>query len=301
MVIFDSLEKIAVPTPCAVALGLFDGVHKAHRAVLQAAADTALPLAVFTFRTDRAVPASKPHFEPLMTPEHRARVLESLGCVYLAIPEFDEFSALSPEAFAEHVLVERMNARAVCCGYDFRFGKNGAGDAALLCELGKRFGFSVHVTDCMTVGGIPVSSTAMRRALSDGDMALYRAMCGDDYTVTAPIRHGKALGRTLDFPTVNQPLDPAEKLPRFGVYVSDVQIGNAHFRGVSNIGIKPTVTDAHIPLCETHILGFHGDLYGQVISVRLLAFLRDEKKFCSVEELKSAIAADRDAAKVFEE
>lgn len=296
------MNRISIPAPNSpvlpggrtVALGMLDGVHIGHRAVLV----EALCLGdgdcdVFTFDPDTLT--TKPGFCALCSPEEQYRVLEQVGvsCVYEA--DFSAFRDLSPEAFADF-LVNTLHATGLVCGFNYRFGKNGVGDAALLKELGAARHIPVRIVPAVESDGITVSSTAIRAALQEGDIPTARRLLGRAYGIRGVVQHGNRIGRRLQTPTVNLPLSPEQTLLRHGVYVSSVEIGDAVYAGVTNVGTHPTVGETE-PQAETWIDGFEGDLYGQTVTVYLVAFIRDEETFPSVEALQAQITKDIAAAR----
>lgn len=297
MRIFTTLDSINNDRECAIALGLFDGLHKAHRAVIASALDSGLVPAVFTFTMNSSHPASKKGFMPLMTVEKRVDSLEALGVELLLMPDFSEFANLSAEEFVEDVLFDRMKAKILCCGYDFRFGRKNLGDISLLQKLCDKHGATLRVVGCVTENGKTVSSSAVRTALSEGDMQTYFDMCGRRFSIKSVVVHGNRIGHTLRFPTVNQPLDEGCLAPRFGVYASLTHIGGKAYPSITNVGTKPTVSSETAVLAETNIFDFDEDLYGKEIEVELVEFIRPEQKFSSTDELRLAIEADIKKAK----
>lgn len=278
-----------------VALGFFDGIHLGHRAVLRRTLDVAgdtLVSAVFTFDT---LPKLKGE-GLLLSREEGDRRLSRLGFAERIVADFAALCALSPEEFARDVLAGALHAEAVCCGENFRFGKNGVGDVTTLKKWGDVFGFEVHVLPLTTADGEPISSTRIRRVLATGDMRAVNRLLGHPYEITAEVIGGARLGRTLGTPTINQPLPPNAVYPPFGVYASVVEVNGAAHTAVTNIGMKPTVGGKQ-PLAETWIFDYDGDLYGRTMTVRPIAFLRKETAFSSVKELKEQIVADGDAAR----
>lgn len=292
MRIFRALDSINTDRECAIALGLFDGLHKAHRAVIASALNSGLVPAVFTFTMNGTHPASKKGFVPLMTTEERVHGIENLGVELLLMPDFSEFANLSAQEFVEDILFSRMKAKVLCCGYDFRFGKGNSGDVSLLKELCDKHGAKLEVVDCVSENGKAISSSAVRTALIEGDMQTYFDMCERFFSIESTVVHGNRIGRTLNFPTVNQPLDTGCLAPRFGVYASRTNIGGKLYPSITNIGTKPTVSNENLVLAETHIFDFDRDLYGEKITVELVNFIRPEQKFSSTDELKIAIECD---------
>ncbi|MBO5447934.1 MAG: riboflavin biosynthesis protein RibF [Ruminococcus sp.] len=288
-----TLTGAAPDIKTACALGLFDGVHKGHCAVIRTAVrlkEYGLKPAVFTFRTDTVT--SKGHdgrLEMILTDEGKHRRFEELGVEYLYSPPFEELKDMSPEEFVRDILKGRLGCRAAVCGSDFRFGKNADGNAESLRLLGKKYGIDVTVLDKLFYGGEEISSTAVRAYIRAGKIEKANEMLGYSFGFTLPVEHGNELGRTWSFPTINQIIPKGQILPGFGVYCSRVITDSHIYYGVTNVGIKPTVSEKAIPLAETYIIGFNGDLYGKTVEIRLDSFVRPEKKFGSLEELKAEI------------
>ncbi len=281
--------------PRAVALGLFDGVHLGHRRVLSSAIGLrGLTACALTFGEKAA--ALKPDAAALCSEAQTTHLFEVLGLDEWLQMDFDTVRELSPEVFVREVLVERLHAVRVCCGEDFRFGKNGQGDVALLRTLCARFGIELAVSPPLCDGEEPISSRRIRRLIGAGEVREATRLLGHPFVIDTPVIHGQALGRTLDFPTANQVLPARFVRPRFGVYTSTVVIDGATYHGISNIGVRPTV-GAEAPLCETWVEDYNGDLYGRTLEVVLTGFLREERRFDSLEALKRQITADRDEAR----
>lgn len=277
----------------SVALGLFDGVHLGHRAVIKATAASGLLPAVFTFKSQTVTTKEG---GALYTDEKKQSILESLGVRVFYSPDFSALCDRLPEDFFESVILGKLNAAAVCCGESFRFGKNAAGDVSLLKRLCKKHGIKLCVVPPVEYNGVTVSSTEIKRLLAAGKVDEANAMLGDRLSYTLRVVHGRELGRTLDFPTINQAPDKRLFLPRFGVYLSRVFVYGQSYRGVTNVGIKPTV-GKNTPLIETNILGLDEDLYGEKVTVALVRFIRDEKRFNSIDELKRQVVGDIENAK----
>lgn len=282
----------------AVALGLFDGMHIGHRAVVAEAIRAGRGhCAVYTFSPSTLY--TKSDLRRITTDAQQAAILDRMGVTEIFETDFSAVCDLSPERFVEDILQNTLHATAVTCGFNYRFGKGGVGDAGLLERLCALRGIAVTVVPAVESNGQAVSSTAIRSALADGDMATVTRMMNRAYCFELPVGQGQHLGRRLGMPTANQVLPGDLALPRFGVYASCVEInGQVHY-GVTNIGVRPTVgTDA--PLAETWIDGFDGDLYGQTVRVYPVKYLRDERAFGTLEELKAQVEQDAaDARAVF--
>ncbi|RVT82817.1 bifunctional riboflavin kinase/FAD synthetase [Rhodobacteraceae bacterium CCMM004] len=281
----------------SAAIGNFDGVHLGHQAVIAAAAGRdAAPLAVVTFE-----PHPREVFAPdappfrLMNAAARAHRLEKLGVDLLFELPFDTaLAALTPEGFVDEVLARGLGLGHTVVGADFRFGKGRAGTAADLRRLGGAAGIDVTVADLIETGGLEVSSTRIREALSDGRPEDAAAMLGHLHRIEGPVLHGEKRGRTLNYPTANMALDGLH-LPRLGVYAvqADVLTGphTGTYDGVASLGVRPMFGDNR-PNLETFLFDFDGDLYGETLSVALVAYLRDEARFDSLTALVAQMDAD---------
>ena len=283
--------------PRAVALGVFDGVHLGHRAVLSSVCGIPCPdsssLLTATALSIVGVPKSGAR---LTDDDTELDLCNTLGIdEWLQLP-FDRIASMSPQTFVENILYRQLHAQVVCCGENYRFGHGGTATAQTLRELCRPLGIRVIVVPMIKKDGAPISATRIRNALAQGDMAQVAACLGRPYAVRGTVAQGNRIGRTLGFPTVNQPLSPTFALPRFGVYASLTVIDGVQHFAVTNIGVHPSVGCADTPQAETWIADFDGDLYGQTVTVQLIAFLREERAFASVDELKTAIEADKQAA-----
>lgn len=290
-----------------VAMGNFDGVHRGHRVVIDAAraARPDAPLGVVTFEPHpRSYFAglagrSEPPFR-LMNPEARANRLARLGVARLfELPFGAVLAQLSPEDFARQVLAEGLGIVHAAVGADFRFGRARAGDAAALAALGERLGFGVTVVPLLSSGDAPASSTAVRAALADGRPRDAEAMLGHWHRIEGAVLHGEKRGRQLGYPTANMALDRLH-LPRLGVYavLVDVLTGphRGHYRGVASLGVRPMFGE-NTPNLETHLFDFDGDLYGEHLSVALVEYLRPEARFDGLDGLIAQMRADEAQAR----
>lgn len=279
----------------SVALGLFDGVHLGHRAVLRLAllnTKKGCKSAVFTFRPDAVLRKRAGDKGYIYTFEEKQRILKNCGFDEIYSPSFSEMCDMTGEEFAVRILVGKMNAAAVCCGNDFRFGKNAACGVEELRKFGRIYGFEVFTADDVTLNGTAVSSGRIRQLLLNGDIKQANSFLDAPYTIAKEVVSGAALGRTIGYPTANQLFEDGQLVPKFGVYAAEVTVNGKSCRAMTNIGIKPTVQYGGKPLAETYISRFSGNLYGSVIQVKLLDFIRPEQKFNSIDELKKQISAD---------
>ena len=298
---YISCENIPA-CPRSVALGLFDGLHPAHRQViLSATMDITDETAVAVYTFDPTTVTTKNSSGLLCDNAEEEHLLKLMGVDELFRVDFAAVQHLSPKDFVHKILKEQLGAVKVSCGYNYRFGYCGQGDTALLTQLCAEEGIAVTVVPEIDIDGIPVSSTAIRQYIAEGDMKMARRLLGRPYCLHTPVMEGQRLGNKLGFPTINQPLPVGFAHPRFGVYASCVQFDGETYPAVTNIGLRPTVgTDT--PLAETYIIDFSGDLYGQSPRVYPLSYLRPEQKFASLEALQAQIEQDAaSAAALFDE
>lgn len=280
-----------------MAAGLFDGVHLGHKAVIGEAARIArenkdISAAVFTFDT-ATVTSKGGALGCILNREDKLSMLGQLGAEYVYSPDFQGFKEYSAERFVREVLCEKMRAKYVVCGTDFRFGKGASGNSEILKALGAEFGITVMtVPPVSEENGRKISSSHIRELISEGNIRQANALLGYEYYFSLPVICGNKLGRTIDFPTINQRLERERALPKFGVYASRAEIDGRTYFGVTNVGVKPTVSENGEVLAETYIIGFDGDLYGEKVKLSLIDFIRPEVKFGSIDELKTQIKKD---------
>ena len=285
--------------PCAATIGSFDGVHRGHLAMLgelrRAAATQGLPLMVVTFAIHPRRLFGKECEPFILTPPcEKVRLLEAAGVDICVLLDFDHaMAALSAERFMAEVLVAQLGVQLLAVGYDHHFGKPVPGEGLeQYIAYGKEFGVEVFGTAPFVIGDVAVSSSAVRRALSAGDVELTTLLLGRDYALTGTVVHGAAIGRRLGFPTANIALaDKEQILPLDGVYETAVLVDGVPFKGVMNIGVKPTVSGKERTL-EVHIIGFEGDIYGKRITVQFVRRLRGEQSFENVDALRRQIELD---------
>ena len=280
----------------SVAMGNFDGVHLGHQSVIDRARSSDMPLGIVTFE-----PHPRQHFAPdapafrLMNAEARANRLAKLGVKALYELPFDAtLAGLSPEDFARAVLAEGLGVAHVVVGADFCFGKGRRGTAADLQALGQRFGFAVTIAPLLAVGGVEVSSTAIRTALAEGRPRDAATMLGHWHRIEGAVIHGEKRGRELGYPTANMSVAGLH-LPRLGVYAvrADVLTGPqaGSYMGAASLGVRP-MFGVNQPNLETFLLDFTGDLYGQHLSIGFVDFLRPELKFDGLPALITQMEAD---------
>ncbi len=280
----------------AVALGLFDGVHLGHRAVIGAVVQQkkhGLTPAVFTFSTHQSTPSSKGSLSYICTDTDRLSILESLGVEIVFMPDFEDIKDQSAYDFVHDILKCRFNAGFVSCGFNFHFGAKGVGNIDILQNECLSSGIALHITDPMTYGGDPISSSRIRNLLLEGKIEQANILLGAPYFISGEVIHGFSVGHEIGFPTANQAIQPNRIVPRHGVYATLTEIDGKTYHSVTNIGLKPTIAKIDSPLSETHIIGYDGDLYGKNIKVIFRSFLRPEQKFSGLDALKDQIARDK--------
>lgn len=280
----------------AIVIGNLDGVHRGHQAVLRQARGIAAArdLSTLALTFDPHPSQVLRGFTPprLATVERRVELLERHGADRVVVEPFThELAAFSPERFAKELLSERLGARAVIVGENFRFGARRAGDLEALRTLGNELGFEVAVTEVAGDERGPFSSTRVRDAIAVGDLDEATRLLGRRHSISGVVEGGDRRGRTIGFPTANVG-GVVEVLPPHGVYA----VFADDRPGVMNLGIRPTVDGTSLRV-EVHLFDFDGDLYGTAMRVHLVKRLRDEKKFASLEELKAQIAIDAEAAR----
>ena len=285
---------MSVQKPAAVALGLFDGVHQGHRAVLQAALrqkKNGLIPSAFTFHPALVTHKGAGGF--IYPTDLKTWILEQeCGMERIYAPPFDLVSGLSGDEFAKTILRGRMDAAFVACGQDFRFGKDARWDTQDLQQLGEKYGFAVEVVDEVRLGGAVIASRDIRQLLENGDLKTANQLLGSPYMLRSEVQHGDHLGATIGFATINQPFEEGQLVPKFGVYASETCTPDGWFRSITNIGVKPTVDYEGAPLAETHIIDYAGDLYGKTVRVILTKFMRAEQKFSDVDALVDQMSRD---------
>jgi riboflavin kinase/FMN adenylyltransferase len=278
-----------------VALGNFDGVHKGHLELLNAARRGAQLVgarhpAVFTFQQGKA-PA-------ITTFDQRLQLLEEAGIEEVFVADFNDLREQSPEEFVQKTL-RSMGAVGVSCGFNFRFGKGAAGDVDTLQRLCAKEGIVCTIVPAVEVDGDVVSSTRIRQCLQAGEMESAAHLLGRPWYLSDAVQGGRKVGSSvLSTPTLNLPIEANRLLPPYGVYFTQTCIGERSYPSITNLGIRPTFGKSEI-LCETHLLGVSGNFYGQSVKVQFLKFHRPERKFDSPEELSKVIAADIASAKAF--
>ena len=299
MEIVQSIPKYDKSRAAVVTIGTFDGVHIGHKKILDRlirhATKSGLYSTVLTFFPHpRMVLQQDSGLKLLNTLEEKIAILEETGLECLVIHPFTkEFSRLSAEEFVVDNLFKELNAKKVIIGYDHRFGRNRNADIGDLREFGLELGFEVEEIPAQEINEVSVSSTKIRRALEEGDVATANRYLGYPYMLTGKIKKGKGLGRTLNFPTANLKIPEAYKLiPKNGAYVVKSTLDGTTLYGMMNIGVNPTV-DGKNQSIEIHFFDYSQDLYGKLVRVDVLHRLRDEQKFDSLDALRQQLDRDK--------
>lgn len=283
-------------------MGTFDGVHAGHRKILERLTQNVEngkyeSLVLTFFPHPRMVLQEQSGIKLLNTIPEKIDLLEKIGIENLVIHPFDEsFSRLTAQEFVKNVLVDKFHIQKIIIGHDHRFGRDRTANIDDLITFGKQYDFEVEQISVQEVNDVSISSTKIRNALMEGNMALVNEYLGYEYFLTGTIFKGKQLGRTIGFPTANLQIEENHKLiPRNGVYVVKSAINQKTVFGMMNIGFNPTVAGENLSI-EVHFFDFDADLYDQKIRVSILEYLRSEQKFDSVDLLKEQLEKDKNTA-----
>jgi riboflavin kinase/FMN adenylyltransferase len=297
--IFHSILDFSTTKKTILTLGTFDGVHFGHRKILERVLQNAEnnkyeSLVLTFFPHPRMVLEKKSSIKLLNTISEKTNLLEKIGIQNLVIHPFDEsFSRLTAEEFVSSVLVDQFHIHKIIIGHDHRFGKDRTANIDDLIRFGKHYGFEVEQISVQEINEISVSSTKIRKALSEGNMTLANKYLGYNYFLTGTVFKGKQLGRTIGFPTANLKIEEDYKLiPKNGVYIVKSIIDQKIVFGMMNIGFNPTVAGEDLSI-EIHYFDFCSDLYDQEISVSIIHYIRPEEKFNSVDLLKKQLEKDK--------
>lgn len=292
------IENFPASEGSIVTIGTFDGVHLGHQQILKQLIDTSqqskLKSVLLTFFPHpRMVLQPDISMRLIQTIEEREKALRKTGLDYLVIHPFSEkFSRLSADDYVKQILVDKLNVRKVVVGYDHRFGRNRTASLEDMYNYADIYDFEVIEIDAKKIKSTAVSSTKIRKAIDQGDIALANSYLGDPFTLEGVVVNGDKRGRELSYPTANIELQNKHKIiPKQGVYLIQSDIDNQVVYGMMNIGTKPTF-DTTNPSIEVHFFDWNGDLYDQTLQVKLLKWIREEQKFGSVEELQAQIHAD---------
>ena len=300
MLTYDHISHIA-SRPCVLALGCFDGVHMGHKEVLRTARDIAnqkgLPLTVFTF-TEPPRNFFSPVPVPVITsPEEKSRLFENEGVdTAFILPLSQDIFSISPKSFIDDVLIDKLGAVHLVCGFNYTFGAGGKGNTELLIGQCAKKSVGVSIVPEYRINGQAVSSSAIRQAVIDGNIDTATTLLGRPYSLTSVVVNGQHLARRLDFPTANIIPPSNALLPKNGVYATRIYIGGDRHNGITNVGMRPTV-DTNILCAETHIFDFDGDIYGKQVTIEFIKFIRGETKFDGLDALSKQVQRDIKTAK----
>lgn len=279
----------------AIALGTFDGIHKGHSEVLKKALSVKnCKKAVITFSEPPKKTITKKQIPLLLSVEQKTEFLKLLGFDEIIYLDFNSIKDLSPNEFLS-LIFEEFPVKAVSVGYNYRFGKNGMGDVNTLRSFCEEEGAECFVSEEQKVNGESVCSSKIRQYIENGEIEKANEMLGHNFLFSAEVVDGDKRGRDLGFPTINQVLPKSVVLPKFGVYATIVTIDKKAYKAVTNIGVRPTFEKGEISI-ETNILNFSSDIYGKTVTVELISFLREEKKFETIEQLITQIEKDKQKA-----
>lgn len=303
MKVFRGLPNTQSRQPCVLTIGNFDGVHRGHQALLHQvrleAKRLALPVSVMTFE-----PHPREFFNPASAPPRitnlrdKLKNLAAYGADHVIVEHFNHrFANLSASQFIEDIVVNGLHTQFILVGDDFRFGAKRQGDFAFLQAAGQRYGFTAQTIKAVTENGSRISSSAIRTALASGDFAAATTLLGHPYSISGHVIHGRKLGRTLNYPTINFRI--AHKRPALsGIFIVQVHgVQTSPLPGIASLGLRPTVNNHDQPLLEVHLLDFGHSLYGKLLCVEFLHKLRDEEKYDSLEALTQQMQVDEVAAR----
>lgn len=306
MVIYHTLEEAEISEATSVALGNFDGVHLGHQKLISEnvkyANENGLIPAVFTFSTHpRNLLKYKPAVKNILYRSEKEKIMESLGVeIMVEVPFTEEIMKLSPDDFVKNLLVDKMKARSLFCGFNFSYGYRAGGDPALLKKQGEEFGFTVHEMPPYIIHGNVVSSTLIRTLVASGQVDHCKMYMGRYYEIAGEVVVGNRIGRKIGYPTSNLVIDESMVTPPNGVYATYCVYNGVRYPSVTNVGVKPTIGEYNKNV-ETHIFNFNRELYGKRIIVEFLKKQRDEVKFDSVEDLADQIIRDCKEAQEYHE
>ncbi len=301
MEIIWGIENIGNSRPSAVSIGTFDGVHRGHKKIInelnKAARQNDLCSTLVTFDLHpRTVVKSGKLISLITAIEEKLELLNETGLDRVLVIHFDKkFSQINYKDFVKNVLIDKLNMKAFVIGYDHSFGKNREGNFSSLGALSREYGFSLDQVDPYEVEGQLINSTLVRQFLADGDVALAGKLLGQTFSISGHVVHGSDRGKSLHYPTANlEPLHPRKVRPGNGVYAVDVGYNGTLYKGMANIGFKPTFEELDAPTVEVHIFEFNKSIYGENIKVYFKKRLRSEKKFDSREALITQLEIDKE-------
>lgn len=292
------IEKLHMENT-VVALGKFDGVHRGHRSIMERLVKektNGYTSLVFTFSKNPQNADKSIGEEKIFTEKEQMLVYEKLGIdIIIVYPLNAGILNMTAEAFIKNILIDMLGVKKIICGENFRFGKDRLGDTDTLKENGIKYGFETEVVKMMSEDGQIISSTRIRELIRQGNMEEAEKLLGHRFTIAGRVVYGNQIGRTLDTPTANIIPEKEKIIPPHGVYMSLCNIEGKYYRGVTNIGYKPTVEEKEKVLgVETYFLDYSGDLYGKILEIELVRHTRPEIKFENIEALKCQLIKDKE-------
>lgn len=297
MDIIRGIGQLNTEKKTAIAVGYFDGMHLGHKELihkmLQYATEHELIPTILTFDMSELRAEGKGR-QDLFPREYSIDKAEQMGvALYVEIP-FGQIREMSPETFCKTVLADMngLNAGAVFCGEDFRFGKNRVGSISELSSFGKAMDFAVHIVDEIYLGDEIISTSKIKELMASGQIKRANKMLGEPYSIEGEVVHGNHLAKGMGFPTANILIPADIMIPKNGVYLTETEFDDMRYRSITNVGTRPTVTTDIEATAETHILDFSGDIYGKKIKVRFYEFIRPERKFDSREQLVETVLSN---------
>ncbi len=295
MKIMNDTLDFSIPEESAITLGKFDGIHRGHQKLMNHVLEKkaqGLKSVVFTFgQMPGTVFYGKGR--TILTRMERQNHLENMGIDYMVeCPFVPEIIQMEPEKFIEDILVKQLHVKYIAVGPDFRYGHNRKGNVRLLKQLASVYGYEVEVFEKECLEGKVISSTYVRHMLETGEMETVQKLLGYPYYVSGVVVHGHAIGRKLGIPTINLVPDDEKMLPPNGVYLTKTVFDQQEHFGITNIGVKPTISGEEAKGIETHLFDFDEDLYDRELIVEFLAFERPERRFDSLEDLKEQLKKD---------
>lgn len=303
MQIIENTLDFQLDQKSAIAIGKFDGIHIGHQKLIEEVMkqkEYGMQTVIFTFDPSPQILFGYGDQKQLMTKEEKRRKFSQMGIdVLFEFPLTRETAAIAPLDFIKEILVGKMCAGMIVAGTDLSFGDKGKGDCTLLEKKGRELGYQTLILDKVCVADQVVSSTLIRTKIEAGEMEAATTFLGNPYEINGIVTTGKQLGRTISFPTCNLIPEQDKLLPPSGVYCSEICVGEQIYYGITNVGIRPTVSDSKQVSIETYLFDFSGDLYGHNITVRLLHHTRPEVKFDSVDDLKMQLERDKRDGKAF--
>ncbi|MBN8046512.1 bifunctional riboflavin kinase/FAD synthetase [Paraclostridium bifermentans] len=296
MTIIKSLDEVINVENTVVTIGNFDGIHKGHIKLIKEAVKEAktknYKSVVFTFENHPMRYFRADSIKHIITNEEKVKIFKDLGVDIVFMIPFDEYmTKISATDFVKTILHEKLKCKMVIVGHDFTFARNKEGNASLLESLGKNYNMKVKVIEPIKIKGRRVSSSYIRNLINDGNVSEIKDFLGRNYFLEGEVIHARKIGRTIGFPTANLKAEDKLIIPKNGIYAVKVYIKNKVYYGATNIGYNPTVNGKVLSI-ETNIIDFDEEIYGEIIRVEFLDRIRDEKKFNSLDELKSQLRKD---------